>query len=1401
MQHPTVADLTSESSHFAQLARKTWLLADGREAKASANIIKNELYDKLEAEHFDQAQVVLLEQLQCLERFLWPGYSDTASDQHVVLIILLVNAKLRAKLPPWNIFLNHPEHFPHFIRNVLRLIIDPALPVKVKLHLLCFLNGAFQSLDVAIIRKECAPLVSISIWHNLHSPALLELKLAQSPHAQKAWKSSNRRYENADEDMKNQLQLERGWLYTLILDLLKRMYDTGTNVDGRQENVRYSERVLELLCDLESQLPTRRYTNSLLEDLNVASAIRSSPLYADEESKLLRELALLLDHYITFPLDDQTGQQWSAKEHDERQNARISRFQKAALKTQPEKLKMLYLANAGSLAQKDELQGQLDALSDAELVRLCTQVHIRTTYPDGVGVVVDRAMLYELVWSFVERRPYFVDVVRDMSTAPTETHLYDSSIINSEAYDQSRPLALPKLNLQFLSSGDFLWRSFILSRCEAFYEIKAHLEDTLKRIQPKNQTSGRVVFDGFSRMAIPINKPAIVNVEAARVGEGVPAEVKAEVVLDVSRLQPGLRREWEQLKPGDVIFLVAVTPQQRSTNGIASHITDSEKAGLKAIRCAEVITVLDDNGRPLRRQGNPSDDEYHEPQQRRLMLKLDPIAYKMDQDRKKADIYESINLVVRRRGRENNFKAVLDSIKSLLLSSATVPKWLQDVFLGFGDPSSASYKRLPNRLTSVDFRDTFVDWQHLIEGLPGKVIEPDPSVDASFGPPYVLEASTTVEPVARPTKKRKREANIAAETSMPIVKSIKVSTYRQPSQGPYLEDAPKINTVRFTSTQIEAITSGTQPGLTMIVGPPGTGKTDVATQIISNIYHDFPAERTLLVAHSNQALNQLFAKITALDIDARHLLRLGHGEEELSTDVSFSKAGRVESFLEQGGHYLAEVQRLASSIAAPGAHGNSCETAAYFHEVYITPLWKRYWAAVDATDSSEELASAFPFHSYFSTAPQPLFPNGGDRSALLEIARGCERHINKIFDELADIRPFEILRSQRDKSNYLLTKEARIIAMTATHAAIRRQEIASLGFKYDNIIVEEAAQITEIENFLPMTLQMLESGTHNLKRVILVGDHLQNSPIIQNSALRSYANLEQSLFLRLVRLGAPYTMLNAQGRARPSLASLYRWRYPSLTNLPITSAAPEFVTANAGLRYDYQFIDIPDYKGKGESEPTPHFIQNLGEAEYAVALFQYLRLLGYPADRITILTAYAGQRALIRDVLSHRCKNNRLFGTPKWLGTVDKYQGEQNDYVILSLVRTKGPGYLRDLRRLTVALSRARLGLYVLGRREVFESSLELRDAFEVLLQRSNKLEVVTGEMWPAQRAVDAEVESVTMDGVEHLGQYVFEMTQAKVKALQGGQGMLPPAAPQQDEAEDDADDADELEHETVPGL
>ncbi len=55
-----------------------------------------------------------------------------------------------------------------------------------------------------------------------------------------------------------------------------------------------------------------------------------------------------------------------------------------------------------------------------------------------------------------------------------------------------------------------------------------------------------------------------------------------------------------------------------------------------------------------------------------------------------------------------------------------------------------------------------------------------------------------------------------------------------------------------------------------------------------------------------------------------------------------------------------------------------------------------------------------------------------------------------------------------------------------------------------------------------------------------------------------------------------------QGRARASLAKLYNWRYKALGDLPAVQALPAFRAANAGFAFDYQFIDVPDYLGRGE---------------------------------------------------------------------------------------------------------------------------------------------------------------------------------------------------------------------------
>jgi helicase required for RNAi-mediated heterochromatin assembly 1 len=106
---------------------------------------------------------------------------------------------------------------------------------------------------------------------------------------------------------------------------------------------------------------------------------------------------------------------------------------------------------------------------------------------------------------------------------------------------------------------------------------------------------------------------------------------------------------------------------------------------------------------------------------------------------------------------------------------------------------------------------------------------------------------------------------------------------------------------------------------------------------------------------------------------------------------------------------------------------------------------------------------------------------------------------------------------------------------------------------------------------------------------------------------------------------------------------------------------------------------------------------NATEARMVVNFFDYLVLNGHPSSKITILTFYHGQRKRIWGGLVH---HQRLRGCTFRVVTVDSYQGEENDIVILSLVRNNFEGtmgFVANVNRVCVALSRAKRGFYMFG--------------------------------------------------------------------------------------------------------
>ena len=206
-----------------------------------------------------------------------------------------------------------------------------------------------------------------------------------------------------------------------------------------------------------------------------------------------------------------------------------------------------------------------------------------------------------------------------------------------------------------------------------------------------------------------------------------PAFVRSEIILDTHRLAESVRREWESLRPDDIVYLLAVQPLGNGNLPANGHSqrTGSHDFGIRHLRSVEIVQLLDDSGRSIREIPRDQMHSYGSRHRlRRMIVNIDAAQFKLDSKRKEQgqkDIYESINLVVRRRGRENNFSRILRTIQGLAISDVPVPVWMQEVFLGYGDPSGATYTQLANRLERVDFRDTFLNWQHLVESLPAKV--------------------------------------------------------------------------------------------------------------------------------------------------------------------------------------------------------------------------------------------------------------------------------------------------------------------------------------------------------------------------------------------------------------------------------------------------------------------------------------------------------------------------------------------------------------------------------------------------------------------------------------------------------------------------------------------------------
>jgi intron-binding protein aquarius len=235
---------------------------------------------------------------------------------------------------------------------------------------------------------------------------------------------------------------------------------------------------------------------------------------------------------------------------------------------------------------------------------------------------------------------------------------------------------------------------------------------------PWQSEESDVVFGGWARMALPIQSFAVVEVSKPHIGEKKPSKVRADVIVTLN-VRKEIQDEWENLRKHDVCFLITVQP--RCAIGTKYNYRDPfpPQVGLVHVRGCEIEGMLDSAGRVIEdgleaRPKLPGE-------QRTFRVWLDTNQYRVDMESLQEggdDVYEGFNIIMRRKPKENNFKAVLETIRHLMNTECVVPPWLHDILLGYGDPGAAHYSRMPEQAKSLDFYDTFLDSEHVRESFP-----------------------------------------------------------------------------------------------------------------------------------------------------------------------------------------------------------------------------------------------------------------------------------------------------------------------------------------------------------------------------------------------------------------------------------------------------------------------------------------------------------------------------------------------------------------------------------------------------------------------------------------------------------------------------------------------------------
>ena len=273
--------------------------------------------------------------------------------------------------------------------------------------------------------------------------------------------------------------------------------------------------------------------------------------------------------------------------------------------------------------------------------------------------------------------------------------------------------------------------------------------------------------------------------------------------------------------------------------------------------------------------------------------------------------------------------------------------------------------------------------------------------------------------------------------------------------------------------------------------------------------------------------------------------------------------------------------------------------------------------------------------------------------------------------------------------NAELFGEARVIASTLVGSDNRLLQ----GMKFGTLFIDEAAQALEAACWIPI---------RKASRVVLAGDHCQLPPTIKSMAAKK-GGLEVTLMERIVEnKPEEVTLLKMQYRMNDQIMRFSSdWFYHGEVE-----SAPS-VSHRGILDYDLPiaWIDTSDIDAREEFVGETFGRINKTEAELTLAVLQHYfekvgrtRILEERID-VGIISPYRAQVQYLRQLIRKR----EFFKPYRQLisvNTVDGFQGQERDVILISLVRANDEGqigFLSDLRRMNVAITRARMKLIILG--------------------------------------------------------------------------------------------------------